>query len=171
MKSFLISSFILLCCTVIESSILSNISFLAVVPDLSLICLLYVSLLNGKLFGETSGFVSGLFLDFLTGVPLGFNCLIRTAVGYIGGLFAESVIISGVIVPMLSTAAGTVVKSLLVSAVAFIFPSSGIHASGLVSYNFLFEFILNVLISPFLFRFLGYFRNSLSTAKDVTDNV
>ena len=74
-KSFLISAFILLCSIVLESSILSNISFFYVVPDFALICLLYFSLLNGKTFGELNGFASGLFLDFITGIPFGFNCL------------------------------------------------------------------------------------------------
>ena len=64
-KSILISTFILLCATIIESSILSNISFLLVVPDLVLICSLYFSLLNGKTIGETTGFISGLFLDLI----------------------------------------------------------------------------------------------------------
>ena len=79
-KSILFSSFILFCATIIEASILSNINFLLVVPDLVLICTIYFSLLNGKTIGETTGFISGLFLDFITGMPLGFNCLYRTVI-------------------------------------------------------------------------------------------
>ena len=61
LKSFLISIFILLCATILESSILSNISFFYVVPDIVLICSIYFALLNGRTFGETTGFFSGLF--------------------------------------------------------------------------------------------------------------
>ena len=79
-KSILFSTFILFCATIIEASILSNISFLLVVPDIVLICTIYFSLLNGKTVGETTGFISGLFLDFITGMPVGFNCLYRTVI-------------------------------------------------------------------------------------------
>ena len=74
-KSFLCSFLILLCSVIVETSILSNISFLPAVPDLALICVLYFSFLNGKNYGQVSGFLSGLLLDFLSGSPLGFNCL------------------------------------------------------------------------------------------------
>ena len=57
-KSLLVSTFILFCSVIIESSILSNITFFLVVPDLALICTVYFSLLNGKTAGEATGFIS-----------------------------------------------------------------------------------------------------------------
>ena len=45
-KSFIISTLILFSATIIETSVLSNISFLLVVPDLVLICAIYFSFLN-----------------------------------------------------------------------------------------------------------------------------
>ena len=107
-KSLLISTLFLFGATIIESSILSNISFLLVVPDLVLICCIYFSLLNGKLYGEISGFISGFFLDFITGVPLGLNCVFRTILGYISGIFADTIIISGFVIPVVSVGIGTV---------------------------------------------------------------
>ena len=101
-KSLLISTLFLFSATIIEASILSNISFLLVVPDLVLICCIYFSLLNGKLYGQISGFISGIFLDFITGVPFGLNCIFRTLMGYLFGLFSETIIISGLVIPMAS---------------------------------------------------------------------
>ena len=92
LKSILSSTFILLCTTIIESSILSNIPFLYVVPDLILMCSIYFSMINGKVLGETTGFISGLFLDFITGAPFGFNCILRTIIGYVYGFFSKSII-------------------------------------------------------------------------------
>ena len=69
-KSFLSSVFILLCAAIIQAAILSNMAILPAIPDLSLICILYFSIQNGKLMGETTGFVSGLLLDFLLGSEL-----------------------------------------------------------------------------------------------------
>ena len=47
-KSYIISTLFLLGLVIIESSILSNISFFIVVPDLILIAVIYFSLLKGK---------------------------------------------------------------------------------------------------------------------------
>jgi len=86
-KSFTVSSTIILCLLMIETAILSNISALPVVPDLLLLSTIYFSLVNGRTYGQLSGFASGLLLDFVSGVPLGFNCLYRTIIGYAAGFF------------------------------------------------------------------------------------
>lgn len=173
LKSFLISIFILLCATILESSILSNISFFYVVPDIVLICSIYFALLNGRTFGETTGFFSGLFLDFITGIPLGFNCLLRTIIGYIAGFFSETIIISGIVIPMLSVGIGTIVKNILIQLIALFFPNISIYLPGIISYNFLYEFLFNVALSPFLFKFLSFFKKQISikNVKDLVDNV
>ena len=172
-KSVLLSTFILLCVTVIESSILSNISVLLVVPDLVLMCSIYFSLLNGTTFGETTGFISGLFLDFVTGIPFGFNCLYRTIIGYIFGLFSNSIIIAGVVMPMLSVGAATIGKTIFIQLISLFFPNTHVYVTGLISYEFLFEFIVNVVMAPVVFRFLTYFNKYLAikTTKDRVDNV
>lgn len=172
-KSFLVSTFILLCATIIESSILSNISFLFVVPDLVLICSIYFSLLNGRMYGESSGFVSGIFLDFISGIPFGFNCLYRTIIGYVYGFFYDSVIISGVLMPVLSVGIGTTAKHILIKIISVMFPNTSLYVSGIFSYEFLFELVLNMLLAPFIFHFLDYFKKTLSimNTKDKLDNV
>lgn len=172
-KSFLISAFILLCSIVLESSILSNISFFYVVPDFALICLLYFSLLNGKTFGELNGFASGLFLDFITGIPFGFNCLLRTIIGYICGFFSEIIIISGVIIPILTVGIGTIAKAILIQLISIFFPNISIYVPSIISYQFLYEFLINIVLSPFVFKFLDLFKNKLSIkdVKDLVDNV
>ena len=171
LKSILVSSFILLCTVIIESSILSNIAFLYIVPDLVLMCSIYFSMTNGKLLGETTGFISGLLLDFITGVPFGFNCLYRTIIGYVYGIFSKSIIIKGIIMPMLTVGIATVAKYLLIFLITIFFPL--INSAGIISYDFLFEFIENIILAPFIFKFLSLFRHSLSieTTKDKVDNV
>lgn len=172
-KSFILSVFILLCATIIESSILSNITFLYVVPDLVLMCSIYFGLLNGKVFGQLSGFVSGLFLDFVTGIPFGFNCLIRTIISYISGFFSSSIIISSVITPVLAVGIGTIAKVILINLTALFFPNVTIFVTGIISYEFLFEFIENIILAPFIFRLLGFFKRSLvlQSTQDKVDNV
>ena len=171
-KSFFVSTFILLCAVILESSILSNINFIYIVPDLVLICSIYFSLLNGKLYGETTGFISGALLDFITGVPFGFNCIFRTIIGYVYGLFAKNVIISGFILPMICVAIGTFAKSLMIRLLSLLFPNVQIYVAGIISYDFLFEFIENIVLAPVVFKFLSFFRKSLAvkSIKDSIDN-
>ena len=76
LKSTLVSFAILLIVSLFESAILSNIIYFPAIPDILLLCSMYFSLLNGKTFGVCTGFVSGLMWDFLTGCPIGYNCLI-----------------------------------------------------------------------------------------------
>ena len=112
---------------------------------------MYFSLLNGKIVGETTGFISGILLDFVTGIPFGFNCLFRTIIGYVAGIFAKNVIISGFILPMLCVGIATIAKTLMVELLGVLFPNVHIYIAGIISYDFLFEFIENVLLAPFVF--------------------
>lgn len=173
LKSILVSAFILFCAAIIESSILSNITFFLVVPDLVLICTIYFSLLNGKAVGEITGFVSGIFIDFISGFPMGFNCLYRTAICYVAGLFSNAIIISGIFIPMISAGAATIAKTLFVKLISIMFPSAGVFVYGIISSQFLFELIENIVLAPFLFKFLGFFKSSLAitTTRDKVDNV
>ncbi len=171
-KSLLISTLILFSATIIESSILSNISFFLVVPDLVLICCIYFSLLNGKLYGEISGFISGIFLDFITGVPLGLNCIFRTIIGYIAGLFSNTIIISGIVIPMASVGIATLTKKLLIFLISLFFPKLSLNIYSIISYDFLFEFCANIILAPVIFKFLSFFKMQLSIhdTKDMIDN-
>ena len=159
-KSFLCSFLILLCSVIVETSILSNISFLPAVPDLVLICVLYFSFLNGKNYGQVSGFLSGLLLDFLSGSPLGFNCLYRTVIGYLSGVFRKTINSSGFIVPSVIGLLATILKVFLIWLISLFFKSIKIY--NIFTFSFLFELVMNVLLTPLMFKFLNSFRRILN---------
>ncbi|MBP5175429.1 MAG: rod shape-determining protein MreD [Treponema sp.] len=159
-KSFSLSVFILLVAALLESAILSNIAILPAIPDLSLICVLYFSLHNGKLIGESTGFVSGLFLDFLSGAPFGLNCLLRTLIGYIGGLFSRTVNSDGFFIAILLGILGTISKGLILFVLSFLFPA-GVIRYNLFSWFFLFQLCANAILTPFVFKFLSIFNKTL----------
>ena len=152
-KFFLSSTFVLFCSTLIESSLLSNITFLPAIPDLSLLCILFFSTYNGKLYGETTGFISGVFLDFLTMAPFGFNCLLRTVIGYLTGFFNKTL-------PMLLGFLATLFKALLIFLVSVFYPNS-IIAYNPFTLTFLVELIFNTVLAPFVFMFLRLFKKTL----------
>jgi|WetSurMetagenome_2_1015567.scaffolds.fasta_scaffold558570_1 rod shape-determining protein MreD len=160
-KSY-ISCIILLFCTIlIETAILSNITILPAVPDLLLICVLYISVLNGRTQGEIVGFCSGFFLDLLSGVPLGFNCLIRTIIGYLSGILGYAINCQGFFVPALFGFLATLLKFLLVWLVSFFYPAI-VNTSHIISFTFLFELLCNTLLTPILFMFFSLFNSFFS---------
>ena len=157
-KSFFISSIILLCTSIIEAAILSNITLLPSIPDLSLICVLFFSLKNGSLIGETTGFISGFFLDCLSACPFGLNSLYRTVLGFIGGIFNKRLNSNGIIIPALLGCIATLVKALFLWSISFLFPHSVI-AYNPFSQLFLFELGVNTILTPIIFKFLSLFSN------------
>ena len=75
--------------------------------------------------------------------------------------------------PVLSVSIGTILKRILVILISFLFPKLNLYIYGFISQEFLFEFIINILLAPFIFKFLGFFKKSLSIKdpKDMIDNV
>ena len=159
-KSFSVGTLIILCAALIESVILSNIMFLPAVPDLVLICVLFISLHNGKLVGEGSGFVSGLMLDFLSASPPGLNALYRTLLGYVGGLFTKSLNTEGFFIPMLLGLCASVSKVIMLWIVSVLYPSDLLSFTPF-TWTVLFEIGLNTILTPFIFKFLNLFKNTL----------
>src|SRR5574344_506956 len=158
-KSFSISTILILCAALLESSVLANIAILPAVPDVVLLCVLYFSIENGKLMGESTGFISGIFLDFLSSCPFGLNCLLRTVIGFIGGMFNKTLNTEGFFIPALLGFCTTIMKALMLWLISFLYPSN------VVAYNpftlvFLFELLFNTILTPIIFKFLSLFRNT-----------
>ncbi|HAH61732.1 MAG TPA: rod shape-determining protein MreD [Treponema sp.] len=160
-KSYVTSIVIIFCTVLIETAILSNISVLPAVPDLLLLCTLYIGILNGKAAGEIAGFTSGVFLDFLSGAPFGFNCLYRTVLGFISGLLGISFNFEGILMPAVVGFSGTFIKVFFVWIISLLYPNVSVlyHVA---SVPFLFELACNTVLAPLVFKFLSLFKSSLS---------
>lgn len=159
-KKFLISLLFLLGFVLFETSILSNILYIRVMPDLLLIVIVYLSINNGKLFGTVAGFSGGLLLDFFSMAPFGMHALVRTVTGYVAGLFRKSINTEGILVPAVIGLSATLVKGVTAFIVSILFPN--LKAFDLFSLNFLFEIALNVILTPLVFKFLGVFRKLIA---------
>ncbi len=159
-KSFFSSIFAFFCFLIFEVVILSNIVIMPAVPDLMLIVCLYISLHNGIFLGETTGFFSGMMIDFLSSGPFGLNCLIRTIIGFIAGLLNRTVNTSGFFIPMVLGFSGTLLKYLLLFLISVFFPNHSVY-TGLFSNQGLFELITNTVLAPLVFWFLSLFNSYL----------
>lgn len=153
----LVFSFSLL---IIETALLSNIFFLPVVPDLLLLCLLFVSFTNGSVSGEIHGFFSGLMLDFLSASPLGLNSLLRTVIGFLTGLLKSTFNADKIFFPAILAAASTLIKAFMLFVLSFLFGSK-IAVYNLSESLLWIELCMNTVLAPVLFNFLGLFSSML----------
>lgn len=165
MKSYIAGIILIFSAVIIEASILSNITILPAVPDLALVCLLYMSVRNGRTQGQILGFLLGLFIDLMTGIPLGFNCIIRTVIGYIAGTIGVSLNTSGLIIPAVFAFLATLFKAFAAWIISMLFPSM-INTVNISSVYFLFSLIVNTIITPALFKFFSLFSALFEYEKD-----
>ncbi len=159
-KSVLVSVLILLVAALFESAILSNISFLPAVPDLVLLCSIYLSLVNGRGYGVSTGFISGLFCDFMSACPFGLNCLLRSILGYFPGFFEGSINFTGFFIPAAFGLVGTLCKALCIWIISLFFTS--VQTYNIISLSFVVELVLNTLLAPLIFKLLHSFIRTIS---------
>ncbi|MCQ2981547.1 MAG: rod shape-determining protein MreD [Treponemataceae bacterium] len=140
----------------LEAAVLSNITFFPVLPDFLLILTLYAGLNQDCIAGETNGFVSGLLLDFLSASPLGLNGVIRTLIGFLSGIFSQTINISGFFIPCLIGGLATLIKALLTGFTAFFFPNA-VYTYDIISPLLWQETLCNMVFTPILFQFFRHF--------------
>ena len=147
-------STVILCtiATILESTIINKIAFLGVKPDLALCILVYSAYVNGTMIGQVSGFFSGLCADFLSGSPLGLNCLVRTLTGALAGIFRGAFFLDFIFLPVILCILATIIKALIYLVLHLIIPV--IPTYSLTSSVFWIEAGLNALSAPLLFLIL-----------------
>ena len=142
---------------ILQSTLLAKIAFFNVIPDLALCIVVFSAYINGSMAGQVSGFFSGLLLDFLSAAPLGLNCLVRTLIGAITGLFKGAFFLDIFFMPVILCAAATLIKALILLLLNLIFPAS-VPSYSFFSLTLWIEIGLNSLSAPLLFLLLKQFK-------------
>lgn len=143
----------------LQSTVIAKIAFLNVIPDIALCVLVFSAYVNGTMTGQISGFLSGLFIDFLSAAPLGMNSLIRTLIGALTGIFKDSLFLGYVIMPVILCSVATILKALIIFLLHLIMGS--IPAYSITDSLFWIELGLNALCAPLLFLLLRNFKPML----------
>ncbi len=163
MKKLLSIALLIIFVVLIEAAALSNWYLLPATPDIMLIVLLYISMHNGPIVGQVTGFSSGLLIDFLSSSPFGLNALIRTILGFISGVMHLNLHSKGVFIPVLVAFIATLSKALLLFLVSFFYPEK-IALYSLFTSQLWYECIFNALLSPIIFYVLSMFKILTSSA-------
>ncbi|HNY16100.1 MAG TPA: rod shape-determining protein MreD [Treponemataceae bacterium] len=142
--------------SLLEAAVLSNLAFLPVMPDLVMLVIVYVSFMNSSAVGSTTGFFSGLLLDFLSASPIGLNAFTKTVTGYVAGKFAGAFNLDKIVIPALMGLGATVLKALVTWILSFFFGPSVI-AYRLIGFGLWLEIVANVVCAPLIFALLAQF--------------
>ena len=141
----------------VQSVILSNIAILPAIPDLVLLLVVCVSLMNGSIAGCTVGFISGLIMDFASAAPLGLNAMIKTIAGFAAGKFQTSFNMQRFFIPIIAGLAATVLKA-IIALILSLFFGGRVLRYGVSSPVLWFEAAANAVCAPFLFMLVNAFK-------------
>jgi rod shape-determining protein MreD len=145
---------------ILQSTVLSRLAVNHAVPDIALGILVFTAYRNGAMTGQLSGFCSGIFLDFLSAAPLGFNAFIRTLIGALAGRINSALFLDNFFLPMVLCAGATALKALLYFILNLLF-SGAVPAYALFESALWIELMLNTVTAPALFGFLKLFDTLL----------
>ncbi|MDR1932711.1 MAG: rod shape-determining protein MreD [Spirochaetales bacterium] len=153
---FIVSTALVIGFVLLQSTALHAIAIQGVVPDLSLIAVIFIANRNGAVLGETAGFAGGIVEDFLSLSPLGFHALLKTAAGFLAGSTFGVIFIGSLFMPVLMAGAATVLKYLLSAFLLAV--TNGPGTNSLFSLSTLIEIAYNMILAPFVFALLGFFK-------------
>jgi rod shape-determining protein MreD len=163
-RSILFSTLLLVGCSFVQSTWFGAIAIFGVIPDLSLVVLIWVSYRNGMVEGPISGFLSGFAEDFLSASPLGFHAFIKTAVAASASLLHGTFYIDKLLLPLALGFSGTLAKALVAGLLHLLFGTK-IHMYSFLDSPLWIEAAYNGIIAPLVFLLLGPLSRFLVTER------
>jgi rod shape-determining protein MreD len=136
---------------ILQSTLLSPLAvYFYAKPDIALDILVFSAYMNGVMTGQLSGFLSGLFLDFLSNAPLGLNLFVRTVIGALGGFLNGAFLIDKIFLPAALCAGATLLKAGLLFLLNLLF-AGAVPAYPLNTPVLWVELAMNMVLAPLIF--------------------
>lgn len=95
-------------------------------PDLVFICVVYFSYCYGSLYGEVTGFLSGLLTDAVSNSPLGLLAFPKMLLGFLVGKVGRSLIKANALSLALLLFGASIVKGIVTLILCYIFHQAAI---------------------------------------------
>ena len=135
-------------------------------PDIAMLFLsIIVARSSDSLLGILSGFLIGTGLDLMSLAPLGFYASIFCLIGYVTSQLYTLFYFGKLLLATIMGMSATFLKYLLSWIISGIFPMSYGKAEDIFSSRFLWELLINTVISPFLFICFDFFSRILADAR------
>ena len=140
----------------LNSTALRFIAIRGVTPDLILILLMFLAVRRGSMSGQVAGFAIGIVEDLASVAPLGFNALLRTLLGFGGGLLHGYLFMDPFLLPFLLVTGVGIAKGLLAALAATAFAVT--TDVGPLDVTFWIEVAYTGLLAPPIFYLLSRLR-------------
>lgn len=135
---------------VLETSVLPHLAVKGVKPDLVLLFVISLGLLNGAREGAVAGFTGGLLEDLLLGRYVGVRAISKMVAGYLAGLAGRRVYRDSLFTPVFLVLGGTIISEFLSFALWWKLGSSLTLGAGLVSVILPLA-VFNSMVAPFIY--------------------
>ncbi len=153
MMSLLISSIIGLLILLFESSTLHALSLNGVMPNLTLMFIIFYAVLNGKEKGRRLGLILGLLQDLLFCPVLGFYGMLFFFLGHLSGFLTSDLTDTDLLIPLSLLGLSDLIYG-LVSYLIFGFFQGNIHFFAFLLHRILPELIYTLILGIVLFPLL-----------------
>lgn len=97
---------------VVQTTWLDSIALYSVIPDLSLLAIVYISFKSPNLQGQSIGFAVGFLQDGISAAPLGLHAFIKTSVAWLANMLSGKFYIDRLLMPALFGFLSTLAKAL-----------------------------------------------------------
>lgn len=149
---------LLMVLTLIQSAIVPHMTLLDAQPDLVVLAVFAWATLDRGQEGMVWAFVGGLFLDLLSGAPLGMSSLLLTPLAYLVGLTEAQVYRNNILLPLILTAFGSLAYHIGYIVLLSLFAGYPIDWSAAIRHVTLPSVVFNVaLIIPALRLMTGWY--------------
>jgi rod shape-determining protein MreD len=156
-KLFWPTALALFAATVLQAGIAPHLTAWGVVPNLYLLVVVTLGLVEGPVAGSVSGFVAGLLLDMLGTSVIGPWALVLSAVGYVAGMLSANMFAEGWLLPVTVVFVVSLLAELAYGLLLGVLGAGGpflLTLTRIVGPASLYNTALAFLVYPWLSRFL-----------------
>lgn len=134
----------------LETSVLGANTLLGSKPELLLLMVVALAMAEGAAFGTVAGFVMGLGVDLVLGLPQGLTALTYTVAGYVVGRIRATFQTPVAWLPMAMVTVTTFVATMFYGLFSLVLGEAGLPPGRIVRHALLAS-VYNGLLTPFLF--------------------
>lgn len=150
MRRLAVFILVMLTAVILQTSVFARATLLGVTPDLILVVVISLALLQGPTIGATAGFGGGLLRDLLLEAPKGVTGLAFLVVGYVVGSIRPYVQSTSVLLPIIGVFLGSFAGSLLYVVVSILLGVTP-DSAGRILRVVLLTSVYNTLLVPFVY--------------------
>ncbi len=147
---FIIGLFLLL-----QTTVLSRLPFAIVTPDIMMILTVSMGFMQGKKEGLLTGFVSGLFIDIISGSVFGGHAFLYMMAGYFSGFFCQIYFDNSVRLPLVLVGAGETFLNLAIYLSNFLLKGKlafGKYLAVIILPTVAFTVLSTLIVYPILYK-------------------